>query len=261
MNEEQKANIEDPIQNTSNMENANQNPAHGSSIKRNGISLTTILSLCLIFSVLIAGFFVYQNFQLKKIIYENTQPSSTTNPLPTPTPNPTDNWENILDERFGFTFKAPKMYPLNNYESSEFGSYDADQQAYGDEAYYQNSSGEKMKKTIHIEIRNLNITSWEANSNLLNRGEIVNLIKEDINNLKFTKFIVQRKENSKTEDRRRFTGFATSNGKTTVAIATENYAVNQEFADILMDQILSTFKFIEATASPSAKPSATSAGI
>lgn len=66
----------------------------------------------------VAGFFAYQNYQLKeKLIPKKGVPSSppmpTEVPLPTPTLDPTANWLTYTNKNICYTFKYPKEVALN----------------------------------------------------------------------------------------------------------------------------------------------------
>lgn len=75
--------------------------------------LALILSFTTIIATLIAGFFYYQNTQLRKELQKNL-PSST--PTSSTTPDETTNWKTYKDEFAGFEIKYPQnwVYTINS---------------------------------------------------------------------------------------------------------------------------------------------------
>lgn len=78
-----------------------------SPIKKISKLLITTLVLLFLATTGAAGYFVYQNYQLKQA--PQPQPSllpiATTSPAPTP--NPTANWETYINEKYRYTIKYP----------------------------------------------------------------------------------------------------------------------------------------------------------
>ncbi|MFZ3301558.1 MAG: hypothetical protein WA152_02485 [Microgenomates group bacterium] len=76
--------------------------------------LVTLLSVLLLLSCIIAGFFAWQTQQLVK---ELTNKQIETNPTtePTPTSDSTENWRSYTNEKLGFSFKLAPIfiYPKN----------------------------------------------------------------------------------------------------------------------------------------------------
>src|SRR4030042_3463194 len=66
---------------------------------------TFIVALFLLILVTALGYFVYQNYQLKKSIPRATPASETT--TPSPTSESTENWKTHINTKYGFTFRYP----------------------------------------------------------------------------------------------------------------------------------------------------------
>lgn len=78
--------------------------------------LIILLSILLIISCLIAGFFAWQTQKLvKELTAYRLQPTATQ--TPTPTPNPTADWKMYTSEKYNFSFKYPN--DLNIYVNSD----------------------------------------------------------------------------------------------------------------------------------------------
>lgn len=75
--------------------------------------LITLLSILLLISCLIAGFFAWQTQKLvKELTAYRLQPTATQ--TPTPTPDPTAGWKTYTNEEYKFSFKYPQKYTIND---------------------------------------------------------------------------------------------------------------------------------------------------
>lgn len=79
--------------------------------KSSGLAL--ILSFTTIIATLIAGFFYFQNMQLRSELQKNL-PSST--PTPIATPDETADWKTYTEVNYKFSFRYPKDIELNKNE-------------------------------------------------------------------------------------------------------------------------------------------------
>ena len=81
---------------------------------RNNGFLVVLLSILLIISVLIAGFFAYQTQKLVKEFNkdqsETFTPTAIPTQTPTPTVDPTANWQTYKNIEIGFEIKHPNEY-------------------------------------------------------------------------------------------------------------------------------------------------------
>jgi len=75
---------------------------------KNSFSLISILSFTTIIASLIAGFFYYQNMQLRSELQKKTESISTQTPIPTQTREENEEWKIYTGEDNKFTFKYPK---------------------------------------------------------------------------------------------------------------------------------------------------------
>ena len=75
--------------------------------KKNSSFLVILLSILLIISVLIAGFFAYQTQNLvKEITKLQVIPTPITSTEPIPTTDPTTDWKEIENKEYNFIFKV-----------------------------------------------------------------------------------------------------------------------------------------------------------
>jgi hypothetical protein len=72
---------------------------------KSNFSLVLILSFTTIIATLIAGFFYFQNMQLRTELSKKIEVAST--PTPTATPDETTNWKTYTDTKDKFSFKYP----------------------------------------------------------------------------------------------------------------------------------------------------------
>ena len=81
------------------------------------------MAIFILFALGVVAFLYYQNQQLKSMLasYQTPVPSST----PTATADPTANWKTYTNTKYGFSFKYPTEYKYeeNNYPKEENGIY------------------------------------------------------------------------------------------------------------------------------------------
>lgn len=75
--------------------------------------LATILSFTTILATLIAGFFYFQNMQLRSELQKNL-PSSTPTPISTVVPDETADWKTYTDSKNIYSFKYPDNWQILN---------------------------------------------------------------------------------------------------------------------------------------------------
>ncbi len=73
--------------------------------------LITLLSVLLLISVFIAGFFAYQTQNLVKDI---TKLKTVPTPIATDSPDPTADWKTYTNDRLGFSFRVPNNLDVEN---------------------------------------------------------------------------------------------------------------------------------------------------
>ena len=84
--------------------------------------LVTLLSVLLLISVFIAGFFAYQTQKLvKELTVYRLQPTQT--PTPTATPDPTAGWKTYTNTNIGYLLKYPEDWNIPT-EKSQQTSFD-----------------------------------------------------------------------------------------------------------------------------------------
>lgn len=90
----------------------NNNSLEKTKKPKSNLSLNIILSFLLIFSTALAGFFYWQNMRLKSMLAENIKQEATSTPIPTPsaTPDPTANWKTYTSDEI--SFKYPRSLTL-----------------------------------------------------------------------------------------------------------------------------------------------------
>lgn len=91
-------------------------PIMSSPIKYNNPVLMMII---LLLALGVAGFFAYQNWQLKQQIAQ-VQPAPTTLITPTTTADPTTNWKIYTNQKLGFTIKYPPTVIITRELNDEF---------------------------------------------------------------------------------------------------------------------------------------------
>lgn len=79
------------------------NPVEIDEKPKKNSGLAIILSFTTIIATLIAGFFYFQNTQLKSKLQENLS-----SPIPTTTPDQAEDWRTYTDSEFKFSFQYPK---------------------------------------------------------------------------------------------------------------------------------------------------------
>lgn len=96
-------------------------------IEKNNNFLVTLLSVLLLISVFIAGFFAYQT---QNLVSELTklQPTSTPIVEATPTPDPTVNWKTYTDNKLNISFKYPEDLTIRMNENGVVEFLDAKDQ-------------------------------------------------------------------------------------------------------------------------------------
>mgnify|MGYP001558259781 CR=1 FL=1 len=71
--------------------------------------LVLIMSVLLVITVVIAGLFY---FQIKKSSKELSKYQAQTSPTPSITPDPTSNWKTYINDKFGVEFRYPIGWPV-----------------------------------------------------------------------------------------------------------------------------------------------------
>ncbi len=175
------------------------------------------LSVLLLISVFIAGFFAYKTQSLVK---EITKLKSIPTPIATvtPSPDPTANWKTYKNNDYGFTFKYPNTTKV-------------------DEEYLSDSVSKftKNKRPLMLYVRDL------SNKSLIYIDPelplTTGIVKErGTKILGLTNVDYEKYENT--------THFSNFGNKNLPLFSIDTYTSNQE-----IDMILSTFKFIEPEAS------------
>lgn len=190
-----------------------------------------LLVILLALALALAGYLFYQNMQLKSQIMKLQTVSS---PSPTPTLDPTADWKTYINEKYGFNFKYPDGYKIEervpgfvvltllNENIPQGGiSFDARLR----DPYDNLSSAKDNIKTSLAVSREDEIDGWQVYQGMGKEGEI--------KGIEFRQAIIPYK-----------TGVLEAE-----TIATSSYLS-------IFDQILSTFKFIEASPSPEVSPTA-----
>lgn len=75
--------------------------------------LINLLSVLLLLTCLVAGFFAWQTQKLVKELTEIRNQKLVT-PTPTTTPDPTADWKTYTNEKYQFSFKYPQKYIIND---------------------------------------------------------------------------------------------------------------------------------------------------
>ena len=81
--------------------------------EKNSSFLVTLLSVLLLISVFIAGFFAYQTQNLVKEL-NKLKITPTSIATPSPSPDPTANWKTYTNTKYNFSLRYPNNYELLN---------------------------------------------------------------------------------------------------------------------------------------------------
>lgn len=190
--------------------------------------LPLILSIFLIISLAGIGILVYQNKQLQKQI-STLRPQPTPSPTPTPPADPAANWKTYSNEQFGFSIRYPSEWQVQEshnrlLHAPFYGGKTSDTvKFYSDNAYIQFSSNfvyndgtpsatQVKKEQITISGKNATKTTYT----LPNQRQETTFVDIEISNA-------------------------------------NPYRIKEIFPSVessLIDQILSTFKFLSQTSDP-----------
>jgi len=186
--------------------------------------LVTLLSILLLLSCIIAGFFAYQTQNLVKQLSESRIQNLATQ-TPTPTPDPTANWKTYTDTKLGFSFKYHPEWVVAIDDSGLI--------------YLNNkkvnstiTKTDQVFFTIKIE-EDANEANWLKNK--LNETRNSNI--ENINNVKYE--ITDLRSHS-------IGGYSYMTAKTANRNSIITFGLSNADVEIYFDQILSTFKFTDS---------------
>lgn len=191
--------------------------------------LVTLLSILLLISCLIAGFFAYQTQKLvKELTIYRLQPTEA--PVPTPTPYPTADWKTYENIKYGYTVKYPPLLvPVETINDSYLS--------------FLNFEGDTTPETFSIYVRKSNLDNEIETIRAQTEGHILTtLTKTDYIKINGYDAIKLEYSPDQPEIGPKTTTVAVNNGKYSYVINT-----NTEYHDL----VLSTFKFIEPEASSS----------
>lgn len=204
-----------------------------------------IVLLVLVVSVFVlgTGYFAYKNGQIR-IPSSNISLNS-----PTPTPNLTNEWEVFSDDKYDFEFKIPKYFNIpdtglwSEYMDVDYSTIDLRQDAGLEESTFLDRSGERYSKSILMEMsKDDSLDNWKTKSKFSSSHKFITEEKMgDV--LTFTTLVLGQ---TGYIDNDRVTGFAVHDGGKVLVIAIRHYSANQKESELFRDQILSTFKFINA---------------
>lgn len=193
--------------------------------------------ILLLLAIGVLGFFIFRNIQNDQTTAETT-PTPTT--IPTPTPDPTESWKIYTNTKIGFSFKYPEGWTEKGPEAAN------------DTTIVYINSDEKFGTGPE----QLWYFVWTTAVNKLPDRQ-------------YTKGLINNYTSYKTTDEPSRFGalgyFLTKDEKQYIGVFLTPYNSvktaafpSQDKYEVIFDQILSTFKFIEATpsGSPTISPSA-----
>lgn len=211
--------------------------------------LITFLSILLLISCLIAGFFAYQTQSLvKELTVYKLQQEET--PAATASPDPTADWETYTNTKYGYEIKYPNIWRADSLSQGTMGTGSVESTGVDD--FLQISLSGQLIPSLNINIETI-ITSLEKE--IEKKIKIMNTshnpdyknIKQYEKELNGTKVLVLESDRGDFHTKTNY--FSSLNNKYFILVEQiDNTDV--EYKETL-DQILSTFKFIEPVASSS----------
>lgn len=182
-----------------------------------------LFTIFLVVLISIAGFFGYQNFLMHKQIAKlSIQPVPT--PIPTIPVDPTANWKTYTNTKYNFSFKYPSSFSTEILAAGGQNEADSNSRNF---FVYQTGANRKYEERY----LNFEVTQIEPNY----QGTITQSTLNGISAKKITLLNIQ---------------FDIYSIKLSSGEFIEIYVSNNVNKKDVVDQILSTFKFIEPSASP-----------
>ena len=105
---------------TNTQSNVDANTQTSETIKKGGNFLTSLLSVLLLITCIIAGFFAYQTQNLVNEIV-NLKSTATTAPSPSPSSSLPSDWKTYSDSVYGYSIKYPNSWTFTPTPSQGFG--------------------------------------------------------------------------------------------------------------------------------------------
>ena len=202
--------------------------------------LIGFIIVVLLLGIGIGIFFPVSNIHLPNLSFLNPSPTSTPTPTPTPTPNPTADWKTYTNSSGQYSFKYPDQWNAATNSSRLSGAL------FGPSATSTSGLG-------GVEV-NTSAQSVDIYVNNLVTEGVIGIVTQNpvtINRLEGIKIKYEGGGGPING-----WSFYTKNGKSIYNI----YINSWQDGDVLIfDQILSTFTFLDKTATPSVSPTASSA--
>lgn len=190
------------------------------------------------------GYYLGKQFSVTQNIDIN-QPQSTLGP--SIATDPIASWKTFTDKKYNFQIKLPKYYNVPNtglwsmLAGSDLSSIDPQQDATLEESSLFDKTGERYLKSILLESLNVrSLDDWRKNSKFSSSHKF---ITEEINDNVFM-FTTLALGLTGYVDNDRLTGFAAFKENRVIVVALRHYTANQSEVKLFIDQILSTFKFV-----------------
>ncbi|GEM_PF-2393866 len=166
-------------------------------------------------------------------------------------PDSTANWKTYTDKKYGFSFNLPEYYQTENKswstdDSVNYLSISPQAGDYPGCCFKKSDPISIQSKAISMEAyQNIGINDWKIKSRFASSHKFIkeNIINE--NSLSFTIFTALNLGQTGFIDDDRLTGFIIQKNSTLIIISVNHYSENQNEAELFINQILSTFKFVD----------------
>jgi hypothetical protein len=206
-------------------------------VKSNSPLLMVFIVIILLFALGAAGYFAYQNWQLKQQISQ-VQPTPTPQITPTTTPDPTADWKTYTNSVYSYSFKYP-----NDWKTRPFaGSQETIESAKSFSLETEQSDSKAQVSAYQLD-GNTDLETWITSHGPSGKsGEIFFPLVENVEKINYGSLTAIKFKNSIPGLTGKHTSIATSSNKYVVV-----FVITNESDLLIIDQILSTIKFTDQT--------------